>query len=133
VPAIRSYLEHTAKSTGWDVEVVDGLGERPAGDLDALLFRIAQEAIANVRKHAGASRVQVDVGPAAEGVALRVHDDGSGFATERIAAPEPGHLGLPTIMERAELAGGWARITSTPGDGTTVECWLPREAELGGG
>ena len=131
VPALRLYLEHTAKATGWEVEVHDALDEEPAPDLRALLYRIAQEAVANVRKHAGASRVRIDVASAANGVTLRVHDDGAGFLPDPTSSPEPGHLGLLTMVERAELSGGWARIASSPGDGTTVECWLPADGAGG--
>ena len=47
------------------------------------------------------------------------------------APPVPGHLGLPTMVERAELAGGWVRVVSAPGEGTAVECWLPVEVSTG--
>ena len=127
VPALRLYLEHTAKVTGWEIEIHEALDEEPGADLRAQVYRIAQEAVANVRKHAGASRVRIDVASAADGVTVRVHDDGTGFLPERTASPEPGHLGLLTMVERAELAGGWARIVSSPGGGTTVECWLPAD------
>ena len=43
--------------------------------------------------------------------------------------PEPGHLGLAAMQERAEVAGGWFRLTSTRGAGTTVEAWLPKQEE----
>lgn len=125
VAALRIYLDHTAVSTGWEVEVRDGLEEEPEPDLRAAVYRVAQEAVTNARKHAAASRVTVDVASSAGGVLLRVRDDGAGFAAELIGRPEPGHLGLPTIVESAELAGGWARITAAPDEGTMLECWLP--------
>jgi signal transduction histidine kinase len=129
VPAIRVYLEHTAVSTGWTIEVHDALEAEPDPDVRALLYRIVQEAVTNARKHAGAATLRVDVASAAAGVMVRVHDDGAGFAPERKRTPEPGHLGLLTMVERAELAGGWARIASAPGEGTTIECWLPLSGE----
>jgi signal transduction histidine kinase len=94
-------------------------------DLRALLYRIVQEAVVNARKHADATHVEVDVTSASEGVSVRVRDDGIGFTPDLGAIPEPGHLGLTTMVERAELAGGWARVDSSPGGGTVVECWLP--------
>jgi signal transduction histidine kinase len=129
--ALSIYLEHTAKDTGWVVDVSDRLIASPAPDMAALLYRIAQEAIVNARKHASATSVRVEVGNAADGVIVRVVDDGVGFVPDLAAAPEPGHLGVSTMVERAELAGGWVRVMSAPGAGTTVECWLPADLETG--
>lgn len=128
VPALRLYLEHTAKVTGWMTEVHDAVESEPDPDLRALMYRLAQEAVTNARKHAQAERVEIEIASAADGISLRVRDDGVGFVPDLSEAPEPGHLGLHTLVERAELAGGWARIISTPGTGTTVECWLPSDA-----
>jgi signal transduction histidine kinase len=103
------------------------LEAEPPPEVRATLFRIAQEAITNVRKHAGASRLRVTVESAQGGVRLRVEDDGRGLDPIDLSAPEPGHLGVATMVERAELVGGWCRIEGEPGRGTTVECWLPLE------
>jgi signal transduction histidine kinase len=121
--ALSQYLDHVAEQTGWDVTFEDHLEEEPPAELRATLFRIAQEALMNARKHAGASVVHVSIANAASGVAVRVRDDGKGFDPRD--GGEPGHLGLETSVERAELAGGWCRISTEPGAGTTVECWLP--------
>jgi PAS domain S-box-containing protein len=126
--ALQVYLEHTARTSGWRVTVRDELDEQPDIDLAALLYRIAQEAIVNARKHASATRVDVTVASVADGFALSIRDDGVGFVAADASLPEPGHLGISTMLERAELSGGWARVTSAPGDGTLVECWLPRDA-----
>jgi PAS domain S-box-containing protein len=131
VPALRVYLERRAKASDWVVEVVDAMTKEPDPDMRALLYRIAQEAVANAAKHAKASRVRIEAVSAGDGVTLRIHDDGRGFVPDLDAAPAPGHLGLSTIVERAELAGGWARILSSPGGGTTVECWLPLDVGTG--
>jgi len=85
----------------------------------------------NVRKHAQASTVRVEAANAADGAIVRVIDDGVGFTPDLTSAPEPGHLGLMTMVERAELAGGWVRVLSAPGKGTTVECWLPTDIAAG--
>jgi PAS domain S-box-containing protein len=131
VPALRAYLERRAKANDWVVGVVDGMTSEPDPDMRALLYRIAQEAVVNAAKHAQASWVQIEAVSAGDGVTLRVRDDGRGFVPDLDGAPAPGHLGLSTIVERAELAGGWARILSSPGDGTTVECWLPLDVATG--
>jgi PAS domain S-box-containing protein len=129
VVALRQYLDHTARETGWTVEIVDGLTGEPAPDLRATLYRMAQEAVTNARKHAAASRVTVEVATVGDGVEVRVRDDGTGFDPSAVEEPRPGHIGLSTMIERAELVGGWCRITSGPGAGTLVECWLPADGE----
>ncbi|MFI5055958.1 MAG: PAS domain-containing sensor histidine kinase, partial [Actinomycetota bacterium] len=131
VSALRLYLEHTATTTGWSVSVRDELRSTPDADMAALLYRIAQEAVVNVRKHAEAASVRIEVAEAADGIVVRVIDDGRGFVPDLQSAPEPGHLGISTMVERAELAGGWARVISAPGEGTTVECWLPVDIASG--
>lgn len=131
VAALRLYAEHTAKVTGWSIEVRDDLRAEPATDVAALLYRTAQEAMVNARKHAEATSVRIEVAEAAEGVVVRVVDDGRGFSPDLQSEPEPGHLGLTTMVERAELAGGWTRVVSAPGNGTTVECWLPVDTAAG--
>ena len=128
VAALRLYLEHIAAETDLGSSLDgDGLAVEPPPDLRATLFRLAQEALVNVRKHAGASRTWVSVSTLGTGVSLRVSDDGSGFDPKVLAHPEPGHLGLATMIERAEVAGGWCRVSSALGAGTTVEFWLPLE------
>jgi PAS domain S-box-containing protein len=124
--AIRQYLAYTQAETGlgWSLDA-DGLTSEPPTDLRAVIYRMAQEFLVNVRKHAGATRVDVRISTAGPGVTVRVKDDGRGFDATILSGPAPGHLGLTTIMERAEAAGGWVRIQSLPNEGTTVECWLP--------
>lgn len=131
VAAIDQYLSYAAKEAGWSYEIIDELSDEPPPVLRVSLYRIVQEAVANARKHAGASRVSVRVATAADGVTVIVTDDGSGFDTGRVEPPEPGHLGLATMIERAELVGGWCRLSSSAVAGTTVECWLPSEVGAG--
>jgi signal transduction histidine kinase/streptogramin lyase len=82
------------------------------------ILRIAQEAIHNVKKHAAAKNlfVQLEYGPAE--IALEVRDDGRGFAADE--APTPGHYGLTGMRERAAAIGGTLELTSEPGIGTTM-------------
>jgi PAS domain S-box-containing protein len=125
VAALDLYAEHASRTTGWTWEVTGSLETEPDPDVQVLLYRIAQEAMQNARKHAGATHLRVEVAADGEGVRVRVHDDGAGFDPDEVGDPEPGHLGLSTMQEGAELAGGWVRISSVPGEGTSVECWLP--------
>ena len=82
------------------------------------ILRVAQEAVHNVKKHAGAKHldVQLEYGP--QEIALEVRDDGQGFATD--SAPTPGHFGLTGMRERAATIGGTLDVTSESGSGTTV-------------
>ena len=105
--------------------IEDGLVVEPPRETQAIVFRIAQEAIANARKHAGANRIEVSLEEEDGGVRLVVSDDGAGFDPGVAVVPEPGHIGLPTMVERAELAGGRCEIESVPGRGTSVRAWLP--------
>ncbi|MGD1033583.1 MAG: PAS domain S-box protein [Candidatus Dormibacteria bacterium] len=95
------------------------------------LYRIAQEAIANVVKHASASRVDVAVGEQDGGCLLRISDDGAGLG--RAVEGRSGHLGLPSIRERAELVGGWLQVEAGERAGTVVSAWVPLMSEPGQG
>jgi PAS domain S-box-containing protein len=127
VAALSQSLAHAGTQTEWTYEVADELVSEPGPELRATLYRITQEAISNARKHARASSIRVTASTDGNGVSIRVSDDGSGFDVGSLDRPEPGHLGLVTMMERAELMGGWCRVSSEPGEGTTVGCWLPSD------
>jgi len=107
------------------VELTGSLDEEPGLETRTTLFRIAQEAIANARRHAGASLITVHLANAEGGVVLRVTDDGRGMDPDLVSHPRHGHLGLVAMRERAELAGGTFAIASQPGAGTMIEAWLP--------
>jgi len=102
-----------------DVEVVLDVERTvtPPPDVKMGLYRIAQEALNNVVKHAGASQVTVRVWRADGGIVLRIRDDGRGFRARDIP---PGHLGLSTMRERAESVGAALTIGSDPDEGTEV-------------
>ena len=83
------------------------LDDEPSPEVRAILYRVALEALTNVRKHADASLVEVLLERRGVGVAVRVRDDGDGFELPAPdAASEPGHIGLLSMRERAEAAGG---------------------------
>jgi signal transduction histidine kinase/ligand-binding sensor domain-containing protein len=96
-------------------------------ETDREFLRVAQEAIHNVKKHAGARHLFVQLEYGQEEIALEVRDDGHGFATE--PEPQPGHYGLTGMRERAAAIGGTLEVTSEPGVGTTVRlrAAAPRE------
>ena len=118
-------LEHSNSPFDWAVDD-DELDEEPAVQTSLILYRIAQEAFANARKHAEASRIRVTLQPRDDGTLMQIVDDGVGFVPQDAIVAAPGHLGLAAIRERAEMAGGWSKLWSLPGQGTTLEVWLPR-------
>ena len=122
--ALRQYLTKAGSDGEFSFTLEDRLPQDPSSETRNLAYRIAQEAIVNVRKHAGARDVEVVLVPYRAGVRVTIHDDGVGFE-ENGSAARPGHLGLPAMRERAALAGGWCRISSTVGEGTLVDFWLP--------
>jgi len=123
--ALRLYLDRLLEPAETEWTLDDRMSEEPDPQTRTILYRIAHEALANVRSHARARRVDVVLEPRYGGTHVLVRDDGSGFDVAAASAPEPGHLGLQAMRERAELAGGWLRLDSEPGHGTTVEFWVP--------
>ncbi len=92
------------------------------------LMRIIQEALANVRKHARAARVQVSLEQASAMCTLAVADDGRGFSLADYAGPSGSRYGLKIMQERAQALGGTLRIDAAPGRGTTVHVTIPLTA-----
>jgi signal transduction histidine kinase len=101
----------------------------PDPETRASLYRICQEAITNVAKHAGASRVEVLLEEVDGGIRIQIADDGRGFRPTPDEVPEPGHLGLTAMRERAELLGGTLTVKSAPGEGTLIEVWVPAQSD----
>src|SRR5207344_2807591 len=90
-------------------------------DLETVLYRVSQEALTNIVKHARARHVWVSLGENGNGVALEIRDDGVGFRPEE--APtlvQDGHLGMIAMRERVETIGGSWELQSAPGEGTVV-------------
>lgn len=107
------------------VTIDDRLADEPPIGSRMVLYRVAQEALANVRKHANASHASITIEERDETYVIRVIDDGAGFAPSTLTRSRPGHLGLSSMRERAEMVGGGCVVHSLPGGGTTVECWVP--------
>jgi PAS domain S-box-containing protein len=121
--AVEMYLSEESAETATHYVLEDKLRSQPSPDIRTILYRIIQEALTNVRKHAQAENVKVILQDQEGGFLARVLDDGVGFAAE--SKPAPGHLGLAAMRERATLAGGWLRMGAAPNGGTMVEVWLP--------
>jgi len=123
VPALREYLARCQQEHGLAIEFTADEGERLPAPVETALFRISQEALNNVVRHAQARRVEVAMIRDRGGVTLRIADDGRGFDPE---APRPGtHLGLWSMRERVEQLGGRFEVESTPGRGTKLTIIIP--------
>ena len=99
----------------------------PAGvppALQAIVLKNIAEALNNVEKHARATKVMVVAEAIDGGIRVEVSDDGTGFVVAE-SVRMPGHIGLVAMRERAQLAGGWCRVTSEPGSGAKIEFWVP--------
>ena len=124
--ALELFLSDAFSHDGFDWRVEDRLDGEPSPEVRAVLYRVALEALTNVRKHARATTVEVLLERRGVGVALQVRDDGDGFDLPPPQAPhDPGHIGLLSMRERAEAAGGRFGLESEPGGGTTVDFWMP--------
>jgi PAS domain S-box-containing protein len=125
--ALRRAADELFSSTG-TVVTVHGEQEPPAPEVTrAVAYRVAKEALINVRKHASATRVVVSVDGCDGWVCVRVEDDGRGLGPrpDPTGSPSPGHRGLATMRDRAALAGGRWEIADRPGGGTVVTVSLP--------
>ncbi|HLF69802.1 MAG TPA: PAS domain S-box protein [Actinomycetota bacterium] len=123
--ALQQRMEMLREETGIEYRVDDGLIEEPPERVRVTIYRIVQETLANIRKHSRATEVRITLQPLNEGVFVRVKDNGIGFTFSEVEVGQPGHLGLSSVRERAQMSGGWSRVISAPGSGTTVEFWLP--------
>ncbi len=125
--AIEEYLLRELRDdVAWRVDST--LEEEPPLELRIVAYRVAQEALANVKEHARASEVVVTIEPAEGGVSVTIRDDGIGFSE---AGDSPaGHMGLRSMRQRAELARGRFEIGPGDGGGTVVSLWLPETGEV---
>jgi signal transduction histidine kinase len=121
--AITSVAASVSSDMDIDLHLVD---IELASHVEVSVFRIVQEALQNVVKHAGASQVSVILQSDDEGVTLVIEDDGRGFDPE--AARSPTSYGLSGMQERASLLGATLEIRSQPGDGTTLVIRIPPQA-----
>ena len=96
-------------------------------ELGTALFRIVQEALTNVARHAGATRVRIELGLKSGCVTLEIKDDGKGITEADTTGP--GSLGILGMRERAAALGGVLEVAPPPGGGTRVAAWFPPLAD----
>jgi signal transduction histidine kinase len=122
--ALREYCAEFTRKEGIPVNYVHrGISTRLPGHTAATLYRIAEEALANVAKHAHANQAWVTLSRTAKGIRLAIHDDGAGFDPAAIQ-PGPG-LGMLAMQERLRAVQGSLSIRSLPGAGTEVVALAP--------
>lgn len=129
--SLRWYVEREAKRAGLDFRLaLAPFARRPPIAVETTCFRIAQEALTNVVRHAQARLVEVELSEANGTLLLTVRDDGQGFdvAAARRRAAQGGSQGLLSMQERVTLADGDLHIDSTPSRGTAIRARLPLTA-----
>jgi signal transduction histidine kinase len=128
VPALGWVADHTLRPLGLQVTMeTSGLSGRLPGELEVILFRIAQEAMNNVARHSQASHLLIRLAQTNGQVTMTLADDGVGFDPALVTAvPEQSRgVGLASMQERAALAGGQVLIESAPGRGTQIQAIVP--------
>ena len=121
--AVLRTAEAVAAREGAEISCRVARGIRVAPETRDAVVRIVREALANAVRHGGADSVSLALEKQATGVRLVVHDDGKGFSAN--GPPQPDRLGLRSMVERAEAVGAVVTVSSTIGEGTSVEVRLP--------
>lgn len=126
VEALRWQAEEFQKQTGVPITLrVQGRIERLPRQVELVLYRVAQEALTNIARHARATRVEVTLNCSTEHLELFIADDGVGFDPEAVRRSRARSLGLIGMAERLALIGGTLEIDSAPGKGTRIRARVP--------
>jgi len=134
IPALRSYIKDLPGRNGLLIKFTAFAGvEELSNTRRTVLYRVAQEALTNVARHAHARLATVRIRKIHDAVCLEVHDNGRSFRVERILSSNTStRLGLLGMRERVEMVGGAFAIESAPGKGTTVRAEIPFHGNLRG-
>jgi signal transduction histidine kinase len=127
IPALHAHLKTVAARQKFKIHLTAFAGvEALDGDKRTVLYRVAQEALINVGRHAQASAVKVSLREIPGAVRLEIHDNGKSFQVpQTLSAKTNKRLGLLGMRERVEMVGGTLVIESAPGRGTTVRAEIP--------
>lgn len=126
VPAIESHLRMLGEGTGVAFELhADDVAHGLPPEAELAVYRIVQEALSNVVRHAHATRAEVCVAREGPALVVTVHDDGRGFRPHEAMSADGGGLGLFGMQERAAYIGGRVEVQSAPGAGTRVRAEVP--------
>ena len=126
-PAIMWLCDDLADGSGIEIDAdIDLPLKRISSEIEIALFRVVQEALTNIKKHAGAGKVTVKLAAKGQNIELRITDDGSGF--EALTGDQlynSGRFGLIGMRKRADLLGGTFNLRSSAGEGTTLFMEIP--------
>ncbi len=127
IPALHSFVKLFSQRTRIHVHLKAFAGvEQLNSDQRTILYRVAQEALTNVSRHAQANRVEIDIQKQEDGVSMKISDNGKSFQVEKtLNAKGRKRLGLLGMKERLDMVGGRFEIESVPGKGTTVTAQIP--------
>ena len=127
IPALHTFMKSFREQTGIRASLSAFAGvEELIGERRTVLFRIAQEALTNVARHAQASETEVSIQKLDGTIRMTVKDDGKGFSAERrLHAKKRKRLGLLGMSERLEMVGGTLIVESVPGKGTAIIAQIP--------
>jgi signal transduction histidine kinase len=129
IPALHSFMKAFTKQTGIHIRFTtftSGRIEQMDTVTRTVLYRVAQEALTNVGRHAQASQVDVSIEKLPRAVGLTIKDNGKSFQVDRVLHPKKNkRLGLLGMRERVEMVGGSLRVESAPGKGTTIRAEIP--------
>jgi signal transduction histidine kinase len=134
IPALHSFVKLFSERTRIHVhlKVFAGVEQLPANQR-TILYRVAQEALTNVSRHAQASRVDVSIQKLGAEICMKITDNGKSFEVERVLnARGPKRLGLLGMRERVEMVGGRFAVESVRGTGTTITALIPLGKRAGG-
>jgi len=127
--ALRAHVDAQSALSGVAIELATNEADGPRLDSarEIACFRVVQEAITNALRHASPQRIRVRVLRMAKTISLSIVDDGRGFDTTTLATTAAGHLGVAGMEERVRARGGHFKVSSRPGEGTTVDVEMPIE------
>jgi PAS domain S-box-containing protein len=126
IPAVRELCDRWHEELGIEVEVIASAHTEMPSDVETLAYRVVQEALSNVKKHAEATEVTVRLEASSGTLRVEVRDNGVGFDPEESREfLKSGRVGLASMRERAELAGGTLTVKSSSREGTTIMATLP--------
>lgn len=127
IPALHAFMRQFTKRTRIPITFsASPAVERLNGDKRTVLYRVGQESLTNIAKHAHASRIRVDIRKIEGDAHLEIHDDGRSFPVHRVlTSGKVTRLGLLGMRERVEMVGGVFTVESAPGRGTTVRAQVP--------
>jgi signal transduction histidine kinase len=134
IPALHSFMKHFTVRTGVRTHLTAFAGvEHLDTAKRTVFFRVAQEALNNVARHARASRADVSIQKLPGCICLQIQDNGRSFHVKRVTDSRSGnHLGLLGMRERLEMVGGKFTVESSPGKGTTIQARIPFDNARGG-